>query len=471
MPQRVIHAWMIVVGIAGLLLAAALVLYGADLRRASRTGPRWKRRLLTAALGLLSGLSAGLASRGLARSASAAPAAVSPEPAAEPAKAPASLAETPQWKRLTATWKEADDVASGRKGLYPFDAKGKKALLAALGARAQDIDALAAKDLLTAPEAGLLKKELDRLAKGVQAKRPIEMKMATCYEPMWMYTAADDALRRIADRLGLLGKLAAAPAIRPQVAAKVLATLQADLATGQNAEYLRYLKDQAAKLDDPKTNKYARKFITAAHRRDAEKNLQAARALAARLQARLSGRAPAPSLEKTAQWQTILEAWRFCKPLADTGKSTMAQRQQADQKINAIKQAVVELVNGGVLAPAEGGLLVDEADRVRTEIYRLMPTDFRGTCYGVPFRLSPAAASLGRLEKRLPLLQKLGRSGKVSPAVIEKVLPSVRSDLATLADPKQTRHLAPDRKAKVERTIAQAHAAAAKIQSLLEAAR
>lgn len=53
MPQRVIWLWAVLLGLAGLVLAAALVLLGKDLLRASQTGPRWKRRVLTAALLLL----------------------------------------------------------------------------------------------------------------------------------------------------------------------------------------------------------------------------------------------------------------------------------------------------------------------------------------------------------------------------------------------------------------------------------
>ena len=462
MPQRVLHAWMIVVGIIGLVLAAALLLFGADLHRASRTGPRWKRRLLTAALALLGG--AGVYVVGKAAQAAGAAA---PKAAVGATKTP--LDRTAQWQRLTATWKQADDVASGRKGPYPFDRKGQKSLLADLEARARDIDALAATGLLSAAEGALLKKELDRLAGGVRAKRPTELKMATCYEPTWQHAAADESLRRIADRLALLARIAEAPSLRPEVTGKILATLEADLARARSAAYLKHLKEQTARLNDPKTSKHAERFMAAAHRRDAEKHIQAARALAAKIKARLAGPAaePAPGLETTAQWKTVLEAWRFAKPLADSHKSTTAQRKQADKKFADAKQAVVALANAGAISPAEGGLLAAEADTLRGEIYRNPPIDSRVKCYETMY-IPPARASFSRLQKRLPLLRQTVEGGKVSPAVVAKVLPTIRADLATLADPKQTAKLQPQRKAQLDKLVADTKAAVVKIEKMLE---
>lgn len=54
MLQRLTILWTVLLAAAGLALLAALALAGADLYRAARTGPRWKRRLLSAALAVLS---------------------------------------------------------------------------------------------------------------------------------------------------------------------------------------------------------------------------------------------------------------------------------------------------------------------------------------------------------------------------------------------------------------------------------
>ena len=53
MPHRIMNLWTVVLGIAALVIVALMVLFGADLVRASRTGPRWKRSMVTAALSLM----------------------------------------------------------------------------------------------------------------------------------------------------------------------------------------------------------------------------------------------------------------------------------------------------------------------------------------------------------------------------------------------------------------------------------
>ena len=434
MPQRIVNAWYVVVGIAGLVLVGALVLFGADLGRASRTGPRWKRRLLTAALALLSSAGVYLAARPL--TAADRPSSVD---TAGPLGLPkGELAQTPHWKRLMATWKEADDVGSGRRGAYPFNAKGKKALLAWLGTSDRDVDALAAAGMLTAPEAALLKKELARLTEGVQFKRPTEMKGFTCYVPMMPLTWPGFSRRRIDDRLPLLRRLADAETVHPQVAAKVLETLETDLKRIQATNYLKQVKD----------------------REEVEKTIQTVQALVVKLKAR-------PSLKTAAHWRTILAAWRFAKPLADSHKSTSAQRVQADRHLKAATAAAAELAKAGAISDAEAGLLADEADAVRTEMRRKSPTDFKGKCYETIY-IPPARESFDRLSKRLSLLQKLAAAGKVNPAVVKRVLPTVRADLATLADPKQAKALQPARRARLEKITADTQAAVAKIEKLLE---
>jgi hypothetical protein len=447
MPQRVIHAWMIVVGIVGLLLVGVLVLYGADLRRASQTGPRWKRRLLTAALALLSGLGAGLAGRGAAPKAAAAVPSKQAQPGGDPVKVSPSLPEAPQWQRLMATWKEAEEVGSGRRGRYPFDAEGKKTLLAALAGRGKDVDALAAGGLLAPVEAGLLKNELGRLTEGVKRMRPVEMRMATCYKPMPPATWPYYSLRRLKARVDLLARLAEAETIHPLAVRKVLATVEADIRN----------------VEQPGSRTWMLKP------KEAEQTLRQVKPLVEKIKAGLgttSGGRPS-GLETTAQWKKVLDAWRFCKPLADSHRSTTAQRKQADQKLAAARQAIVELAKAAAISPAESGLLAAEADTLRKEIYREPPIDSQVSCYDRMY-IPPAGASFSRLQKRLPLLRKLAEGGKVNAAVVAKVLPTVRADLATLADPKQTGKLEPQRKARLAKLVEDVKGAIAKIEKMLE---
>ena len=427
MPHRVINAWMIGVGIAGLVLLGVLVLLRTDLGRASRTGPRWKRYMLTAALTLLSGFGVCLAAKEVVDA---------PKPTGR------SLPTCPQWQRLTATWKEADEVGSGKRGPYPFDRKGKESLLSALAARGGDVDTLAAGGHLTAPEAELLKKELARLTRGVQFKRPVELRMAKCYKPMWPLTAPVHGIPRLAERVAVMERLAKSQTLHPQVVHKVLAPVEADIKSIEGSDYLK----------------------RSAKRKEYEQTLRAAKAAVARIRARLSS--ATTGLEATAQWKTIIDAWRFAKPLADSHKSTMAQRKQADRKFQAARQAATALVGRAAISPAESALLAGEADTIRREIYRRPPTDFRMTCYTMPVMI-PARESFDRLGKRLPLLQGLAAEGKVNPTVLAKVLPTVRADLARLADPKQVAKLSAAGRAKIEKLTAETRAAVAKIEKLL----
>lgn len=432
MPQRVINTWMIVVGIVGLVLLGVLVLLRTDLGRASRTGPRWRRYLLTAALALLSGLGVYVGAKTVA-DASEGSAAAGAEGVG------ASLAKSPQWQRLTATWKEAEEVGSGKRGPYPFDRKGKESLLLALAARGKDVDALAAAKLLTAPETELLKKELTRLIRGVHFERPVELRMATCYKPMWPLTAPVHGIRRLAERVAALERLAESQTLNPQVVRKVLAPVEADIKIVEGSDYLK----------------------RSAKRKEYEQTLRAAKAAVARIRARLSS--ARTGLEATAQWKTIIGAWRFAKPLADSHKSTTAQRMEAHGKLKAARLAVTALVGEAAISPAEGALLIAEADSIRREIYRTPPIEARGTCYDM-VELHPTTISSNRLRKRLPLLQKLTAHGKVTPAVLARVLPTVRADLATLADPKQTGKLAAAQRRQFEGLIAEIKAVVAKLE-------
>jgi hypothetical protein len=154
---------------------------------------------------------------------------------------------------------------------------------------------------------------------------------------------------------------------------------------------------------------------------------------------------PAASLEESADWKTVTEAWDFCMPLATSGKSTNAQRKEADGKLKAAREAAERLAAVGLLAAAEAGLLSAETDKIRAEIYRNPPTDSMVECYDVAY-LPLAQQSFDRLAKRLPLLEKLTEGGKVNRAAVEKVLATVEADVAVLADEKKLGGLGGDDK-------------------------
>lgn len=142
-------------------------------------------------------------------------------------------------------------------------------------------------------------------------------------------------------------------------------------------------------------------------------------------------------------WQVIADAWCFAKPLADTHESTTSQRKIATEKLAAAAKAAAELAAAGEIAPVEGDLLAAAAESIRVEMLRNPSTDARVKCHKMAF-LPPARRSLDRLRKRLPLLESLAAAGKISPAVAERVLPTIRADLATLASEEELDKLQPE---------------------------
>jgi hypothetical protein len=255
----------IVLVVAGFAIALLLAILGVDLVRACRTGPRWKRRLIGAGLVLL--MAMGFSPTG-ARAAAAEES--KPAASAAPAASDKGLAEAKGWKRIVAAWNEAEEIASGKRGDYPFDEAGKKRLLEDLKKAEADAADLQKAKLITEPETGLLLRDLGTLTAGVQAKRPTEMKMFTCYQPM-MIRPGHDSLQRLSDRLPLLEKLAAAKTLHREVVEKVLVSIETDIQTLAKEESLK-------------------EFAKAEERQKAEKTRDAAKASALHLRRRITTR-------------------------------------------------------------------------------------------------------------------------------------------------------------------------------------
>ncbi|MHC4506214.1 MAG: hypothetical protein ACYTFI_23205 [Planctomycetota bacterium] len=144
------------------------------------------------------------------------------------AEAKLPLGKRPEWKRLTDAWARAEKAVSGPRFSYPFDAKGKEKLLADLAAAGRDVATLERAELLSAPEAGLLTKDLATLTRGVRMKRPTEMRRATCYKPM-MFVPARESLKRLEDRMALLEELAAQGEVREVVVRRSLVRVARDI--------------------------------------------------------------------------------------------------------------------------------------------------------------------------------------------------------------------------------------------------
>jgi len=144
---------------------------------------------------------------------------------------------------------------------------------------------------------------------------------------------------------------------------------------------------------------------------------------------------PAQS-EEPGDWEIVTAAWKLAKPLATSGQSTTAERRAADEKLAAAKAAIGRLVQAEELSGAEAELLRVEAADIREDIYRDPPTDSRKTCYEIAY-LPSARRSLGRLAKRLPLLEKLATGGKLNLAACEKIIAAAETDLVILASEKE----------------------------------
>ena len=136
---------------------------------------------------------------------------------------------------MTAVWKEAQEVSSGKRGSHPFDEAGKVALLARMDGTKRDIEALRGAGHIGPAAAELLQEDLAILRGGVQSKRPTEMRMATCYQAI----AVDErrtSYERLKARLPLLQRLVTEERVSPAVADKVLAQVQRDLARLRSAD-------------------------------------------------------------------------------------------------------------------------------------------------------------------------------------------------------------------------------------------
>jgi hypothetical protein len=146
-----------------------------------------------------------------------------------------SLEADPDWRKAQDTWREAAAIAGA--GDYPFDEAGQRRLFDALEESRALVRGLAARGLLTESEVGLLQEDIDELVGVVGSKRPTELRMATCYEPM-PYTPVRDTLARLEGRLPLLERLATEETLHPDVVRRVLARVEADLEHLESEEWL-----------------------------------------------------------------------------------------------------------------------------------------------------------------------------------------------------------------------------------------
>jgi hypothetical protein len=175
-----------------------------------------------------------------------------PAPGCTPVDPPLARVESlegdPDWQKVQGIWREAAAIAGA--GDYPFDEAGQRRLFADLEESRTLVQGLAARGLLTESEAGLLQEDVDELVGLVGSKRPTELRMATCYEPM-PYTPVRDTLTRLEGRLPLLEKLAVDETLHPEVVRRVLARVEEDLELLESEEWLAGHPDHSVPDLDP----------------------------------------------------------------------------------------------------------------------------------------------------------------------------------------------------------------------------
>ncbi len=369
----------------------------------------------------------------------------STSPTTHPSQADSGLEGQPAWRHLTATWKEAGEIRSDKRGPYPFTRKEKEELLKQLEATQSDIDTLTQAGFLNESEAGLLKKEVPELLADMMKYRAKELAMATCYDPMMPLPAAKIGVDRLSARVALLEKLAAAPTLHPQAAAIVLASIQTDLHTLQD-------ETQIGKL-------------SAEERTRAELLRQQVSQQLTKIQSRLPEQRN--ELEQTPQWQAIIPIWEKARRMADSGKSTTAERKQIDVEMQQALAAVEELGKRQLLLSAEVELMRQEAETLHRAIYRNRPIDLPASCYFTT-RFSPAQQSMGRLRTRLPLLKQIVEAKTVHPAALRKLLPTLEADIQTLSRQEDLNQLRPDQQALAVQMRQEAAAQLAAIKAMLE---
>jgi hypothetical protein len=164
-----------------------------------------------------------------------------------PAPEAQGVEATDEWRTVIAAWREIEPLARTHRSASAQRASAKAKLDAARGA----IVKLAGAGELSPPEAGLLVSEADRLQKEMYRDPPTDSRVK-CYA-MMVVIPARASLERIAKRLPLLEGLAGSGDVNAAALAKVLPSIEADLATlGSDAELSRL---------GPEEREKAKKFV------------------------------------------------------------------------------------------------------------------------------------------------------------------------------------------------------------------
>lgn len=485
MPQPVIGAWWIVVGVVGVAAVGLWALCGRDAKAAARSGSRWKRAVLAAGLSVLAAV--GWTGRASDAREPAAVAGEATDDASDESQVVLALfrmrSKLAELAKLTASsdinglavTETADTIDSlaavlGKAGnvarLTPKGQAEAARLLALAKARVPAARALApvgTTDLAKSPQwqivvdawryAGPLAttgQSTNAQRKEADEKFKVAKKVVSNLMQAGLLSAAEaglltmDAARlRTAiyrnpptdSRVKCYDMAFMPPArasfTRLQQQMGLLKTIIAAkrLAPAVLDTVLATVEQDLAILADPKQTKYVTGGPKAA---------EALRKEMLPLVAKVKRRVLAERLGQTAGWAKVEGALAFGEALGE--RSATAKRKEFDGKLAAATAALAALSQSAAITDGESTLLKGELERVRVAVYRRPPIDTRKTCYKMAYT-PPARLSASRLKARVAILKTLSESGRLNPVVLAKVLPTVRADVKLLGEEKELARL------------------------------
>ncbi|MBM4033204.1 MAG: hypothetical protein FJ291_15675 [Planctomycetes bacterium] len=213
----------LVLALAGLVIVAAIVILGYDAWKVARTGPRWRRRLVAAALMLLAAI--GLPTSGGEAAPPDAPKRAAPDASAD-------------WQAIHDAWAAALPLAKSGKST----GAERKAADQKMEAAGDAAKRLVAKGLLASQEADLLAFKLASIRNDIYRNPPTDFR-GTCYDMAYI-PPAQQSLQRLNQRLPLVEKLLEGGKVNPTAGGKIVAGIQADLAILNDAKNIEQLRGE-----------------------------------------------------------------------------------------------------------------------------------------------------------------------------------------------------------------------------------
>lgn len=289
------------------------------------------------------------------------------------------LLKAPQWATITAAWEYCQPLADSGESTSAEREKVNEHIAAARKAG----EALAAAGLLTGAEAGLLSAELDRIKASIYRNPPTDTPVM-CYDPAYL-PPAHQSTQRLAKRLPLLKAVAEAERVSPEALAKVLATVEKDLATLGDEEQVKALGEDKAR---------------AAELREA----------VAPLLDKIRAKVARTRLERTEAWGRV-EAFREACKAHEAGEA----EPDLARRFAEANKAVDELLEAGLIDETKHKELKAE---ILKAVRPLIERDRPPMCYKpMPLRGDSRITP----EQRREILDRLERDGRVEPALARRI--------------------------------------------------